>query len=199
MKKPHSKFSIKQAALTVLSWPLLLMLLFIGTTSCDVEEIPEVDDIPPTFTFSISGPGGAYSFNQDDDFENLQLNILAGATYRFAFIGSDEGGVSIHEFSIAPYDNFNLSDLVPSTANDEVIGLSRSIRQLGDRSDPKTSLTLSGQIEVLPLGSNESLSTEIGLYVRDFGGASRDYNSTSARLQILLVNEGSPLGLINLP
>jgi len=52
-----------------------------------------VDNIPPCFSFKITGDGFERIFTEDDD--DIQLNLKKGATYDLIFSGTDQGGVEL--------------------------------------------------------------------------------------------------------
>lgn len=192
MKFHRLKITTNTKALKRITFLLLIICLPL-ISGCDVEEIPEDDDTPPGFLFSISGPGGSNSFNQEDDFENLQLNIKAEGSYDFSLLGTDAGGVKEVTFQFGAYDDFEVYEIEPSEVTNETAGLSRFLTLAGDAENAKTGLSLSGGMEVLLFDGNETKSADFHFSVIDFND-----NTIKSRLTILIVTDDDELGLIEL-
>jgi len=172
---------------------LLSGLVLISSFGCDLDEVPEDDTTPPGFLFSISGPGGSYSLDHEDDFANLQLNIKAGGTYDFSLLGTDAGGVSNATFQLGTYEDFEIYNIEPEEVINEISGISRFLSLSGDRDDAITGLSLNGEMDVLFFDDTEMKSADFYFSVIDFNS-----NTTTHRLTVLLVTDDDQLGLIEL-
>lgn len=170
---------------------ILLSYLLVG---CILDEIPEIDETSPGFILRVTGPGVNATIDQDTDFENINLNLLADEVYNFSYLATDQGGVGYQELRIGPYDQFEFSDLSPALLINETSGLTRSLRQLGEATNPRTALSIGGNF----ISVNET-SSDFIFTIRDFGGASGAPNQTNARLWVNIITDEDRLGIIELP
>ncbi len=158
------------------------------TTSCETR-IPEVDTIPPTFSFELRGDGFNQIFTQDDDFSRMQLNLKSNTEYRFIYSGADQGGVALIRWQLGgedqidftrpefPFDSWIIRDIPP---------ISRMIEWSGDRSNPRTGGILTGIFRTGDVPDNTGNSGTWRFFVRDFGGQSGTPNSIRGNLNILI-------------
>lgn len=158
---------------------LYLLIALISFQSCTVD-IPELDDTPPKFSFQITGDGFNHTFNQDSDFNNIQLNLRQGATYDFILTGSDAGGVKQIQWQYA-YDYVEFSDPIPSPWTQTTTSpLSSVINWFGDASNPLSGNILAGKM----VSEGNQVSHELFFMVKNFGGESGNSNTTYASLNV---------------
>lgn len=170
----------------------LLFLLLVFTQSCETE-IPNEDPTPPTFTFQIRGDGLDHTFNQDSDFDNLQLNLKNGETYTFTFIGSDAGGVERAQIFIGGSNHIQLLTPLPSPWNYRTLTpLQDVIEWIGETNNPLTGAILTSDIRV----SGRNIANSLRFAIEDFGGSSRRSNRISKELYLYLGDH--PTQLISL-
>jgi len=153
------------------------MIVFI---SCDVDDLPDTDADPPEFTFTLQGPGLNRTFTPRDNFEELQVNLVAGGDYSFTFFGADAGGVR-KVLLQAPAQFLSFSDLA-ADVDIENNGFAYIISKAGDFNTPTTGLTITGTLNVT--GSSGEYPS-IYMEVMDFASPA---NVTSATLQIGIVD-----------
>lgn len=160
----------------------ILLVLVAFTQSCETE-IPDEDPTPPTFSFHITGDGFDHTFNQDTDFDNLQLNLKNGETYTFTFIGSDAGGVERAQMFIGGINYIQLVTPLTSPWTYRVLTpLQDVIEWIGDASNPLTGAILTGDFRV----SGRNIANSIRFTVEDFGGNRRRSNRISKELYLNL-------------
>ncbi|MFD2563635.1 hypothetical protein [Aquimarina rubra] len=156
----------------------LVILLFV---SCETD-IPETDITAPTFTFNISGDGFNRTFNQDDDFSRLQLNLRTDTEYDFIYSGADSGGVERISWQY-PHDYIEFSTDIPAPwQNTAATFLSSIIFWDGDETNPTTGNILAGKL----VTNGESVSIAFSFLVKDFGGLDGVSNTTEKTLNIYI-------------
>lgn len=158
-------------------------LLVIGVQSCDTE-IPPEDNTPPEFILQISGDGFFHEFNQDSDFDNIQLNLRNGARYKYIFSASDQGGVDLIQWFIPYSENMTLENPISAPWTFRNIGILSLVEWVGDRNSPTTGSAISDHFNVR--GNNDTNRFEF--YVKDFGGESTMPNEISTFLQLYIGN-----------
>lgn len=166
-----------------LIYPLITLLLIV-TYSCETE-IPDNDTTPPQFSFKITGDGFDYTFNQDDDFENVILNLKNGTSYDFIFIGSDDGGVKTIQWQIPPSDYIEFGSAInsPWTMSDPP---ARLIEWQGDDNNPLTSNLLVGDFEA----NGEDVRVNFYFFVSNFSGENTA-RAVSKRLRLNIDNHNT--------
>ena len=153
--------------------------------SCDTD-IPPTDTEPPTFSFKIKGEGFERTFTQDDDFENIQLNLTAGAAYEIDYIGVDAGGLKYMSIEF-PYGDFDIIGTLPNHWEDDNNGFSRWFYWNGDSNDPKTgSLISKATIITKQVSANDGIGGSFYFVLRDYGGQSGSANQTVKQLNTYL-------------
>lgn len=162
-------------------------LFIIPLLSCEVEEVPEVDNEPPEFTLTIQGPGINQTFTPRDNFEEIQLNLLEGTTYDFTFLGADAGGVE-KLVLVAPWQSVDFANL-PSDVQRTEDGIVTTLIKSGDIDNALTALSFSGEIQIIGVFQE---SFTLNLEVHDFATPA---NSTYAELQIKIVEDPDMVGL----
>lgn len=172
---------------TKLKWALITGVFIIPLLSCDVEEVPEMDDVPPAFTLNIQGAGINRSFTQRDNFNEIQLNLLEGTTYDFTFLGADAGGVE-QLILVAPWQSVDFSNL-PSDVQQTEDGIITTLTKSGDIDNAVTALSFSGEIQIIGVFQE---SFTLNIEVHDFAIPA---NSTYASLQIKIVEDQDQVGL----
>ena len=175
--------------------PLALCFVLCLIISCDIR-IPEVDSIPPTFSFQIQGDGFSRTFTQDDDFSRIQLNLRGNTEYRFIYSGADQGGVGLIQWQLG--DRSQLEFIRPEFPFDswfirDVSALSRMIEWSGDREEPKTGAILSGSFRTSDIADNALDSGLFRFFVSDFGGQSGTSNNIRGNLNIAIQNSETSL------
>lgn len=168
----------------------LLAIVFTSIVflSCEVDDIPETDTDPPEFTFTLRGPGINRTFTPRDNFEEFQVNLLAGEAYSFTFLGADAGGVR-KIWLRAPSDYLNFADLATDVVREDS-GFTTTISKAGDFAAPMTGLTITGTVHVI----GEALAfPSIYIEVQDFA---TPINVTSATLQIGIVDDPNDAGIL---
>lgn len=173
-------------AVNKLIWLLVVGIFIIPLSSCEVEEIPEVDNDPPEFTLTIQGPGVNRTFTQRDDFDN-QLNLLKNSTYDFTFLGADAGGVELI-ILFAPHAFMDFTDL-ESDVTIEENEFRTLLSKAGDRSNPITALSMTGK---MVMGGQTGVGFTLSMEVHDFASPA---NSTYADLSIQIVEDSDRVGL----
>ena len=164
---------------------IILIAVIALFQSCDTD-IPPTDTEPPTFSFKIKGEGFERTFTQDDDFENIQLNLTAGAAYEIDYIGVDAGGLKYMSMEF-PYGNFDIIGTLPNDWEDDNNGFKRWFYWNGDSNDPKTgSLISKGTIIAMELSANEGIGGSFYFDLRDYGGQSGSSNQTVKQLNTYL-------------
>ncbi|MEM9361406.1 MAG: hypothetical protein AAGA43_02175 [Bacteroidota bacterium] len=155
--------------------------------SCEVDDVPETDNIPPGFSFRISGDGFEQTFTQDDNFEDFQLNLRGNTEYDFVLTGSDQGGVRSISFQFTN-ESMQLISTVPAPWEINDNGFSTTIEFDGDRNNPTTGSILAGTFITTGQVSQEfQIGDGLLFQVTDFGGSDgTSRNSTSADLTILI-------------
>ncbi|WP_158849444.1 hypothetical protein [Algibacter sp. L1A34] len=160
----------------------LLIFLLITAQSCETD-IPETDNIPPTFSFRITGDGFEYVFDQDTDYDNIQLNLKHDAEYDFIFSGSDNGGVKLIEWQLPDDDFIEFDSTVSSPWTvTNVSSINKIIKWEGNSNNPLTGNILAGTFE----SNGENISDTFRFFVSDFGGESGVSNTTSKELTIYI-------------
>lgn len=160
-----------------------ISLLAIGIQSCETE-IPLDDRTPPEFSFQITGPGVNYTFDQDFDYENYELNLKTGVTYDFTLTGSDQGGVRRIRWQIRNKNNFILQNEVSHPWNTSEFEQKLNIFWYGDEANPFT-----GNIFSESFRTDSSTSTNYFVFeVDDFGGESGSPNTISKELRVDLTD-----------
>tara|TARA_R110002096_G_C14176134_1_gene686404 strand:+ start:105 stop:506 length:402 start_codon:yes stop_codon:yes gene_type:complete len=119
-----------------LIYPLIALLLIV-VQSCETE-IPETDVTPPQFTFRITGDSFDYTFDQDDDYESILLNLKNGTSYNFIYTGSDDGGVKTIQWKIPPSDYIEFGSAINSPWTISDSPPSKIIEWQGDINNPLT-------------------------------------------------------------
>ncbi|MHA7059320.1 hypothetical protein ACWGOQ_0018985 [Aquimarina sp. M1] len=156
----------------------LIMLLCI---SCETD-IPETDATAPTFTFNISGDGFNRTFNQEDDFSSLQLNLRADTEYNFIYSGADSGGVERISWQY-PHDYIEFSTEIPTPWEQATTTfLSSIIFWDGDETNPTTGNILSGKL----VTNGDGVSISFSFLVSDFGGLDSISNTTEKTLTLYI-------------
>lgn len=160
----------------------LLGFLLITAQSCETD-IPVIDDVPPTFTFRITGDGFEHTFNQDSDFTNIQLNLKHDAEYDFILSGSDNGGVKLIQWQL-PGDDFIEFDSTVSSpwTVTNISSINKIIKWEGNSNNPLTGNILAGTFE----SNGENISISFRFLISDFGGESGVSNTTSKELTIYI-------------
>ena len=161
----------------------LIALLLIY--SC-VSEVPETDTSPPEFTFKITGDNFDYTFNQDDDYDNIVLNLKNGSNYEFIYTGFDDGGVEIIQWKIPPSDYIEFGSVINSPWFITEEPSSKIIEWHGDIDNPLTGNVLLGNFEAL----GEDVRVNFYFFVRNFSGVNAS-NAVSKRLRLNIDNHNS--------
>ncbi|MEP2771687.1 MAG: hypothetical protein ABJH05_06040 [Fulvivirga sp.] len=183
MKNTSELLSV--VAANKLIWLLVFGIFIVSLSSCEVDEIPEVDNDPPEFTLTIQGPGVNHTFTQRDDFDR-QLNLLKDAIYDFTFLGADTGGVELLVL-FAPHAFMDFSDLESGVIREEN-EFRTLLRKEGDSSNPLTALSMTGKME---MGAEANVGFTLSLEVHDFASPA---NSTYADLSIQIVEDSDMVG-----
>ena len=163
---------------------MFLALIFL---SCEVDDVPEIDNVPPVFSLKITGNGFDRTFTQEDNFEGLQLNLRSNTSYEYILTGGDQGGVRTISFQFSN-ETIQLESVIPDNWEVNDNGFSTTIQFSGDRDNPISGNILSGSFFTTGqfTGSN-FLSDSFRLEVSDFGGAEgTTRNTTQAELNILI-------------
>ena len=172
---------------------VLLLLVASITQSCDTE-VPEVDNMPPKFSFKVTGDGFDRIFTQEDDFSNIQLNLRKGATYDFIFSGADPGGVELIQWQL-PIDYIEVTSAFPGNwTMTNVSALSKMIQWTGDFNNAITASFLTGTFTA----TGEIVSISFGFFVKDFGGESRRSNTVSRDFNINIGTEDTETEVTNI-
>ena len=180
----------------------LFAFLALGFYSGCTVTIPESDRTPPTFILEITNglPGGSVRITSEDDLSRKQLNLRRNTLYQFRFSGSDEGGLEALKLRV----NWPTDFLGLSLASDEYIIVtdeptSRELTWLGSRSDPKSGMLITGQLNTIMYNQSYALvSVEWDMIASDFGGTSDSSNSTTKTLKVGIVDETQEIGLLDL-
>lgn len=160
-----------------------IAIVFSFLQNCETD-VPEVDNIPPTFQLTISGDGFTRNFTQEDDFDSFQLNLNSQSEYSFALVTADQGGVEEASLQWCT-DGVQLTSEVPTDWFITTSGLSTFLVWEGDSANPLTGNACSGNFTV-QAGQNELVGCPMNVFVKDFGGESGTSNTTFASLNILI-------------
>lgn len=159
---------------------LPVLFLVLTSLNCTVD-LPETDNTPPKFSFQITGDGFNQTFDQDTNFNSMQLNLRQGSTYDFILTGSDAGGVKQIQWQYAhdyiEFTNPISSPWIKSTNS----SLSSVINWYGDRTDPLSGNILAGKI----VAEGDLVSHEFFFTVTDFGREDGNTNTITISLNIL--------------
>ncbi len=168
---------------------LLITTLFF---SCEAE-IPITDTTAPVFTFQITGDGFNRTFDQDTDFNSLQLNLRDDTPYDFTYTGADDGGVELIQLQMDTPEYIVLETAIPSPWTRTNLGLSQMIEWRGDRNNPLTGNLINGRFRT----NAQLVSIAVRFYVRDFGGERRISNSSYGTLNLFPGNHPTEIIHIN--
>ena len=162
--------------LSIITTVIFLALVIVGCATT----IPRTDTELPEIRLEITGPGIGRQVMTKPPRDNwtgpggVQLfDLVPNTVYRFILTVSDQGGVA--RANIRMPDNFIVTNLAPSTT-EEVVGISRSLTQLGSRANPRTGLIISGRFRTPNTGIGRVISFEFLTEGTDFGGASGPRN-----------------------
>ncbi|TMM52218.1 hypothetical protein FEE95_21260 [Maribacter algarum] len=146
----------------------MIFLLVLFTQSCETE-IPPEDSTPPEFSFQITGDGLDQTFNQDTNFNSVELMLRRGTTYDFVYTGTDQGGMD----RIAWYTYHNGRVTIETTAespwrfrNDDP--WNSTLEWTGDKDNPLTGSIATGSITTQGSGTDVNFRFSIS----DYGGES---------------------------
>jgi len=166
------------------------ILCFIG---CDTD-VPETDDIAPSFSIFISGDGFSRTFTQDDDLENIQLNLRNGVNYTFLIGGSDQGGVRQVQFQYSP-DSTPINANIESPWSESATGITSTIRFNGNVNNAQNAQLIGGEFSTL-LGNENAVFDNFYIRVEDFGGESGPpFNVTEGVLNYTIANQETEVTL----
>lgn len=166
--------------------PLVIFLASI-LISCDTS-IPDVDNVPPTFAFTLNGPGINKTYTQETDFSVIQLNLKANSNYHFTFTGNDEGGVQEIEWLIPFHDEFmSFLNVTPEDAVHRayIDPIASGLALVGSEDDPRSILIMSGSLNTGP--PHGGLLWH--LRVKDYGGAEGRSNLVFKEVSLFVVRE----------
>ncbi|HEA29254.1 MAG TPA: hypothetical protein ENH91_04560 [Leeuwenhoekiella sp.] len=178
------------------STSLFLAFLSLTIVSCTVD-VPEIDTVPPAFSFQIQGDGFRHTFESDDDLTSLRLNLKKGAVYQFTYIGSDAGGLRDllwnYQDDLVSDAQIEISDELPmgwyqTTRYEhdfEFYPFVDGIRFQGDIANPLSGSAISGTFSFNSY-SQDSYPNTFDFIARDFGGLRDEPNIVISQLSILL-------------
>ena len=178
-------------------------LFILGTAlvfhSCAVT-IPVSDTTEPTFIFEITSglPDGPVRLTSSDDYSSMTLNLLRNHIYRFRLTASDQGGLSHLQLQVDWPTNF--SDLSPSDVSVTTTGeSSRTLMWNGDRDNPRTGTVITGKISTIIYNQSYAVvSMHFNILAIDFGGSTSSFNRVFKGLNVGVVDDTQPLGLIRI-
>ena len=170
----------------------LLVLFVIATQSCETE-IPPEDPTPPEFVLQIRGDGFFHEFNQDSDFDNIELKLIRSKTYDFIYMGSDEGGIDRVQWNILPARKITITSNIPAPWISSYVNDNQNIIWKGDRSNPKTASAFDGSF----FAPYDRHTIVFRFNVTDFGGETTNPNEITKELTISTGNIGHE-GVVNL-
>lgn len=179
----------------------LTLSLFIGIllSSCAVT-IPETDVVPPEFIFEILNglPGGPTRITSSDDLSSKQLNLLRNSSYRFRYTGTDRGGLARLFMQVDWPTNF--LDLRPFDVVVVTDGeFTRDMFWNGDRDNPVSAQVITGRISTIIYNQTPNVvSMQFRFAAEDFGGVGGPANVSSNTLNVAMVDETQPLGMLTL-
>ncbi len=160
----------------------ILALVIIGMQSCETE-IPIEDDIPPKFSFRVTGDGFDHTFNQDTNFNSIRLMLRRGVTYDFVYAGSDEGGMDRIEWNAIHLGRVSID---PPTGGpwiySHLAGSYSSLHWNGDRNNPVTGSAVAGSFTTQGSGNDATFRFTL----EDFGGEVRVPNNILKDLTIYI-------------
>ena len=177
----------KRRVLKKLSQIICMALLALGTQSCETE-IPITDTVDPAFNFQITGDGFNRTFDQETDFNRIQLNLRENTAYQFTYTGTDDGGVELIQWQADTAGNIIFETPIdrPWTAFD-ISPLSKMIEWRGFRNNPYTGSVLAGRFRT----NQGNVSKVFRFYVRDFGGARGVSNTSEGTLSLSIGNHAT--------
>ncbi|TVZ52185.1 hypothetical protein [Dokdonia sp. Hel_I_53] len=162
---------------------ILLCLAISCLIGCDTD-IPETDNISPTFRFEIRGDGFSRVFTEEDEFDDFQLNLKAGASFTIMFSGADQGGLKRLQMEF-PQEYFDFQTDIDSPWQTTTNTFTRTIYWNGDRENPLTGYVFNGRF----IASNDVGFPSIYLRAEDFGGESGPpFNISEGTINISINN-----------
>ncbi len=158
-----------------------MLLVFVAFTQSCETEIPPEDPTPPKFSFQIHGDGFFHTFNQDTDFENIELRLKRGTTYNFTLAGSDDGGLERIQWIISNSSQIFIDvDITSPWTYTNTSTSSPTISWFGDSGNPLTGSVITGNFKTPPSTGFSNFQFNVA----DFGGEGRDPNYILKRLNI---------------
>lgn len=140
--------------------------------------IPATDNVPPRLELTITGPGvGRRTMTNPPRDEwtgegGVQLfDLQRNSRYDFMFVVSDSGGVARAHVRMPA--EFTILRLSPEAVQSEADALQRRLTLLGNRSDPRTGLVITGSFQTPTAGG---LTFEFQTEGDDFGGTAGSSN-----------------------
>lgn len=167
--------------------------------SCDDPElcpqitIPETDTIAPGFTFSINGAGIGKTIATHEGWTGGQLTLLAGASYKFVFAASDDGGTRLLRMQI-PID-LTITQLSPENASIFDLGAFSKLLELTNNDDsPTTCLIMNGDFTTT---DDTNIVANVGFFASDYGGTAGTRNSTDRSVTITFTDDLGEVGFFD--
>ncbi|WP_405401025.1 hypothetical protein [Maribacter sp. Asnod2-G09] len=167
---------------------LPILFLLIAVQSCTVD-IPDSDITPPEFSFQIHGDDFFHTFDQDTDFENIQLRLKTGTTYNFTLAGSDDGGLERIQWINNSTATRIATPITSPWTYEDSNQTPPTVSWFGDSANPVTGSLLTGNFTTHVL--IDVLNFQF--IVADYGGETRDPNYISKRLNIYTSEHGTAL------
>lgn len=162
---------------------MVFLFMVIVVSSCETD-VPETDNIAPTFNLRISGDGFLQNFTEEDDFESFQLNLNSESEYQIVFSQFDEGGIKRARFGWIT-ETLELTSELPegwSLLTDDFFTF--AVWQ-GDTTNARTGSLFTATF-IARSGQSDLSSSEIRIFAEDFGGESGDTNQIDPIMYLMI-------------
>lgn len=164
-----------------LSFLIVCSLLIVA---CETE-VPEVDSIPPTYSFIIEGDGFKHEFTEKDNPSTYQVNLKYDVPYKFYFSSFDEGGIVNSEI-VLQTETFLKLNIANDTLSKQWVAtnksfLTRELDWFHQNGVPVNASFIQGTMTFI---SNNQQNIAYGesrnfyFRINDFGGESHQFNET---------------------
>ncbi|QIE60300.1 hypothetical protein G5B37_12230 [Rasiella rasia] len=163
---------------------LIAIVLF--ATGCKTT-IPAMDSIDPTFFFKVTDVD---DIELDENFSDSNVvYLMRNETFNILFSGKDQGGVQEVRWTLPNNDVVEVVNDLPGNWEEVPGSLStRTFRNQGDMSDPRSSILYGGQI--IPRGNTLGVQDVIFTFtITDFNG-----NTTTKPITIRINPDRTEIG-----
>ncbi|HEA29255.1 MAG TPA: hypothetical protein ENH91_04565 [Leeuwenhoekiella sp.] len=166
---------------------ILFTLALLVATGCSVE-VPNIDTVPPKFSFQIQGDRFNHTFTEEDDFEAIELHLRDGYEYNFTFSGGDAGGLKHLSWQWLNGYGASVSLNVPleNITDGWVARNGGYVWYTGTIDDPRSGGIITGKFT--PHEEYRGNTIEFSFFARDFGGHNETENAVDKYLQVVIAD-----------